>query len=83
MFQILLEFIEYILRDARKEMWNNDSDSDSGRCSRKWAALKLSGRHSHRRVGPSGMEAARRDAAEAKTGVGVLQVPIPGVFGAR
>ena len=28
------------------------------------------------------MEAARRDAAEAKTGVGVLQAPIPGVFGA-
>ena len=29
------------------------------------------------------MEAARRDAAEAKTSVGVLQAPIPGVFGAR
>ena len=35
-FQILLEFIEYILRDTWKEMWSNDSDSDSGRCSRKW-----------------------------------------------
>lgn len=32
-FQILLEFIEYILMDAWKEVWSNDSDSDSGRCS--------------------------------------------------
>ena len=34
-FRILLEFIEYIFKDTWGEIWSNDSDSDSGCCSRK------------------------------------------------
>lgn len=41
MFQILLELIEYVLRDTWNEFWHSTSDNESACSSRKWSLCQV------------------------------------------